>query len=85
MPRKFIITSKAVTGAPQYTLRIKNWKTNVQPSADALVFKPAAEVKPVAFDLLGGIDEVPPGSLQGGKKTTSCSPSPCSSQEWSSP
>ena len=27
IPRKYIITSKAVTGAPQYTLRIKDWKT----------------------------------------------------------
>ena len=68
VPRKFIITSKAVTGAPQYTLRIKNWKTNVQPPADAFVFKPAAEVKLMAFGSLGDIDEVPAGSPQGGKK-----------------
>jgi len=68
IPRKYIITSKAVTGAPQYTLRIKSWKTNVQLSADAFAFKSAAEVKSVAFGSLGHIDEVPPGSPQGGKK-----------------
>ena len=27
IPRKYVITSKALAGAPQYTLRIKDWKT----------------------------------------------------------
>ena len=68
IPRKFVITSKAVTGAPQYTLRIKDWKSNVQPSADAFTFKPAAEAKLADFRSLVNIDEVPPGTPQGGKK-----------------
>lgn len=68
VPRKFIITSKAVTGAPQYTLRIRDLKTNVQPPADAFAFTPSAEAKSVAFGSLVNIDEVPPGSPQGGKK-----------------
>jgi len=68
IPRKFVITSKAVTGAPQYTLRIKDWKTNVQPPADAFAFKPAADAKQVAFGSLVNVDEVPPGSPQGAKK-----------------
>ncbi|WP_229167630.1 DUF2092 domain-containing protein [Bradyrhizobium altum] len=38
IPRKFVITSKSVTGAPQYTLRIKDWNTNSQPPADAFAF-----------------------------------------------
>jgi hypothetical protein len=28
IPRKFVITSKTTAGAPQYTLRIKDWKTD---------------------------------------------------------
>jgi len=28
VPRKYIITSKTLAGAPQYTLRIKDWKTD---------------------------------------------------------
>ncbi|HEX7563228.1 MAG TPA: DUF2092 domain-containing protein, partial [Bradyrhizobium sp.] len=28
IPRKYVITSKGVGGAPQYTLRIKEWKTD---------------------------------------------------------
>ena len=34
IPRKYVITSKGVTGAPQYTLRIKEWRSDVP--ADAL-------------------------------------------------
>src|SRR6267142_4542433 len=44
VPRKYVITSKTVAGAPQYTLRIKDWKTDVVADADAFVFKPASGV-----------------------------------------
>src|SRR4051794_36582339 len=36
IPRKYVITSKTIAGAPQYTLRIKDWKTD--PIADANTF-----------------------------------------------
>src|SRR5271169_3248934 len=68
VPRKYVITSKAVTGAPQYTLRIKEWKTDVQAPADAFAFKPPADAKKVDFAALSDIDEVPPGVAPGGKK-----------------
>jgi hypothetical protein len=68
IPRKFVITSKAVTGGPQYSLRIKDWKTNIQSAADAFAFKPAAEAKLADFRSLANIDEVPPGSPHGGEK-----------------
>ena len=32
IPRKYVITNKGVTGAPQYTLRIKEWRTDVRPT-----------------------------------------------------
>ena len=38
IPRKYVITSKGIGEAPQYTLRIKDWKTEV--AADAFAFKP---------------------------------------------
>ena len=50
IPRKYVITSKAVAGAPQYTLLIKDWKTDVAASADAFVFKPSADAKKVAIE-----------------------------------
>ena len=68
IPRKYVITSKTMTGAPQYTLRIKEWKTDAQVPADAFAFKPPADAKKVDFGALSGIDEVPPGVAPGGKK-----------------
>ena len=40
LPRKYVITSKAVGAAPQYTLRLRDWKTGVSPAPDAFAFKP---------------------------------------------
>lgn len=39
IPRKYVITSKGVGAAPQYTLRIKEWKTDAI-GADAFAFTP---------------------------------------------
>ena len=65
IPRKFVITSKATAAAPQYTLVIKDWKTDVEPGADAFAFQPPADAKHVDFKALGDIDEVPPGTIKG--------------------
>jgi hypothetical protein len=67
IPRKYIITNKAVTGMPQYTLRIKDWKTDLQVAADAFAFKPPTDAKRVDFVALSDIDEVPPGVPTGAK------------------
>src|SRR5271154_2428559 len=66
IPRKYVITSKAVTGAPQYTLRIKDWKTNVPIAADAFAFTPPADAQKVDISALADIDEVPQGVAPGG-------------------
>jgi hypothetical protein len=68
IPRKYVITSKAVTGAPQYTLRIKEWRSDVPAAAEAFVFKPPADAKLVGFAALREIDEIPPGQSSGGNK-----------------
>jgi hypothetical protein len=68
IPRKYVITSKAVTGGPQYTLLIKDWKTDAQVGAEAFVFKPPADAKEVEFKALSELDEVPPGIASGGQK-----------------
>ena len=69
VPHKYVITSKTVTGAPQYTLKIKDWKTDANPDGD-FVFKPPADATKVALDSSGIIefDEVPPGTPAGAKK-----------------
>lgn len=68
IPRKYVITSKAMTGGPQYTLHIKDWKADASISADAFVFKPPTDAKKVDAKALSEIDEVPAGVLPGGKK-----------------
>jgi hypothetical protein len=68
IPRKYVITSKAVTGAPQYTLHIRDWKTDAQVGADAFAFSPPAGAKQVEITALSGIDEVPPGISVGGQQ-----------------
>jgi hypothetical protein len=61
IPRKYIITSKAVTGGPQYTLHVKDWRTDAATAADAFTFKPPAGAKKVDFKALADEDEVPAG------------------------
>lgn len=70
VPRKYVITSKTVAGAPQYTLRIKDWKTDAIAEADAFVFKPPAGVTKVDLDsgVMAEFDELPPGTPSGAKK-----------------
>jgi hypothetical protein len=69
VPHKYVITSKTLAGAPQYTLRIKDWKTDAL-NADVFAFvAPAGATK---VDLEGAaiaeFDELPPGTPTGAKK-----------------
>ena len=68
IPRKFVITTKAVTSGPQYTLLITDWKTDAPIAADAFALHAPAGAKKVAFKDLSDIDEVPPGIVKGGKQ-----------------
>ncbi len=68
IPRKYVITSKAVTSGPQYTLRVKDWKTDVPVATDAFAFKPPTDSQKVDIAVLANIDEVPQGVAPGGKK-----------------
>ena len=68
LPRKYVITSKAVGAAPQYTLRLRDWKTGVSPAPDAFAFKPPDGSSGVAITVLKDIDEIPEGVVPGGIK-----------------
>lgn len=65
VPRKYVITSKAVGAAPQYTLRLRDWKTGVSPEPDAFAFKPPEGSSGVAITVLKDIDEIPAGIIPG--------------------
>jgi hypothetical protein len=68
MPRKIIITSKTMAAAPQYTVRIKTWKTDVTPAAGAFTFVPPAGAKKLSPDALIDLDELPQLAPLGGVK-----------------
>jgi hypothetical protein len=68
VPRKMVITSKTLNSAPQYTLRVKSWKTGGEPAADAFEFIPPAGAELLRPDALIGLDELPQGAPAGGNK-----------------
>ena len=68
VPHKYVITSKAVTGGPQYTLRISDWKADAPANVDSFAFKPPAGATKVDLKQLADIDEVPAGVVLGGRK-----------------
>jgi hypothetical protein len=66
IPRKLVITSKTLNCAPQYTLRVKQWKTDVEPSPETFSFAPPKGAKILDPNALIELDELPPGAPQGG-------------------
>jgi hypothetical protein len=67
IPRKLVITSKTMNSAPQYTVRVKTWETDLQPAPDAFAFVPPAGAKQLRPDALIDLDELPQGAEEGGK------------------
>ena len=59
IPRKLVITSKAVGGEPQYTLVIKDWRTDVPADDAAFVFNAPSGAQKVGQDALAGLDQLP--------------------------
>jgi hypothetical protein len=45
LPMKYVITTKWMTGAPQYAVRFRDWDTKPQIPAGRFEFTPAAEAK----------------------------------------
>jgi hypothetical protein len=67
IPRKYVITSKGTTGGPQYTIRIKDFKTDAL-ADDAFAFKSPSGAKKVELSALDDVDEIPRGVPKGAKK-----------------
>jgi hypothetical protein len=56
LPLKYVITSKWMTGAPQFTVQMREWDATVTVSAADVTFKPpegARALDAVEFDALG--------------------------------
>ncbi|WP_211230612.1 DUF2092 domain-containing protein [Inquilinus limosus] len=67
IPRKLVITSKAIAAAPQYTLRIKTWETDVPAEAEQFALDLPPNARKIGMDALEHLDEVPPGVATGGR------------------
>lgn len=68
IPRKMVITSKTLNSAPQFTLRIKEWKTDIKLSAESFSFNPASGMKKLSPGALIHLDELPQDSSTGEKQ-----------------
>ena len=58
LPMKYVITTKWMTGAPQYSIRLRNWKTNPVIEKSRFQFKApegALKLERIATDELGEI------------------------------
>jgi hypothetical protein len=62
-PRKYVITSKTVTAAPQYTLRLRDWKFGIALVSDSFTFNPPTDSSGVPVATLTEIDEIPNGQV----------------------
>lgn len=67
-PCKMVITSKVVTGAPQYTIQFTDWETGDAFPPGTFTFTPPAGAKQVDFKALSDIDEIPSGATAGDTK-----------------
>ena len=69
IPRKYVITSKAVNGSPQYTLRIRDWRTDVGDQCGHVRIQAAAGRRQGRDSAaLADIDEVPHGVVSAGRR-----------------
>ena len=65
IPRKLVITTKTLNGAPQYTLQITDWRTGVEPASDAFAFEVPEGAEQIGPDDLLELDELPPSAAAG--------------------
>jgi hypothetical protein len=61
VPRKLVITSKTIAAAPQYSLVVRDWKTDAPVDAATFTFKPPEGAKEVDAAALADLDELPAG------------------------
>jgi hypothetical protein len=60
IPRKFVITTKSVGAAPQYTLVINDWQTDVATSDADFAFTPPDGAQELGADVLDELNDIPP-------------------------
>jgi hypothetical protein len=57
LPLRFVIVSKKVTGAPEFTVTLKNWNLNPTINPDLFTFTPPPKAERIEFVRLGQIKQ----------------------------
>ena len=65
-PCRYVITTKQVAQAPQYSVQIRDWKTGGEVAADDFAFKNATNAQKIAVTDLPDADDVPKQLVTGG-------------------
>lgn len=68
IPCKMVITSKTVTGSPQYTVEVRDWKPGAAIGNAAFEFKVDGAGSKVEIKDLSALDEVPPAATEGAQQ-----------------
>ena len=67
-PYRFAITSKVVSGGPQYTIQTRNWKTGGEVAATDFHFKNPTKAEKVELKDLKGANDLPDHFVKGDAK-----------------
>lgn len=68
-PCRYVITTKDVANAPQYTIQLRNWRFGDQVAAESFVFDvPAAATKIEPEELRAKLSELPGNFSTGGEQ-----------------
>ncbi len=67
-PCRYVITSKLVAGAPQYSVQVRDWKTGNEVASDDFSFKNSTNAKKVDLKDIGDTDELPKLFTKGGSE-----------------
>ena len=60
LPCKYVISSKTVAAAPDYTVSFRNWSSGKAAAATAFNFAPAKGARMLEFKEMSGIGDLPP-------------------------
>lgn len=67
LPLKYVIVSKTLAAAPEYQVRVHNWKVGAPLNSTDFVFTPPKGAKAVPLESLKGIGDLPEQAPTGGK------------------
>jgi hypothetical protein len=65
-PCRYVITSKQIDQAPQYSVQVRDWKTGSEVAADRFAFTNSTNARKVVVTDLGDADELPGQFIPGG-------------------